>query len=298
MQLSKSITLIPSDQKTTAESLNNMKMFPKFLGSGAVVVAALALSVSTTQAQTTAGLINVDFNGNGVGTAYSGGGVASGPSQTGAALIGSAGDSWNGFDDSAFTFSSFPDNPSASGLALKYADGSASGVTMSLTAGGSYNANEPNWGNTSAFTTAGSPYSSLMQDLLYTTAVSTITLSGLAANQTFDLILYSAGDQNLSGATAKVATFTVNGITQTSSWNGITSTLIAGQTYVEFASAMSDASGNLVINFGGTPAGTGINTETDLNGFQLIPVPEPSTWAILGLASMMMVGMRRRVARS
>lgn len=250
------------------------------------------LSTDFLQAQ----LINVDFNGNSVGQAYDGGGVAVGPTQTGAAVIGSPGDTWNGFDDSAFTFSSYPSDASATGLSLLYADGTSSGVTMSLTAGGSYNANEPNWGNTSAFTTAGSPYSDLMQDELYTTAPAAITLSGLAANQSFNLVIYSSGDQNLgTGFTEKKGTFTVNGVTQNTIWDGVTSTLIDGMTYVQFL-ATSDASGNLAITWGGTPAEAGVNPETDINGFQLVVVPEPSSLAILGVAGMALFGVRRRFA--
>jgi len=222
------------------------------------------IGLASLQAQ----LIDVNFVGNSVGTAYGGGGVASpGPAMTGAAVIGSAGDQWNNIGDSSFTFSSYPGGVSASGLALIYANGSASPVTMSLTGDGTYNANEPGWGNTSAFTTAGSPYSNLMQDMIYANVPQSITLSGLAANQTFNLVLYNAGDQNVG--TGRTSSFTVNGITQTSLWNGTANTLIAGSTYVQYLTATSDGSGNLVINFG-VAGGTGA-LETDLDGFQITP---------------------------
>jgi hypothetical protein len=266
---------------------NNNKLL-RFLGIFSIGV--ILFSTESIQAQ----LINIDFNGNSVGQAYGGGGAAVGPVQSGAALIGSAGDSWNGIADSLLTFSAYPGGASASGLALTYANGSASGVTMSLTADGSYNANEPNWGNTSAFTTAASPYSNLMQDLIYANSPQSITLSGLAANQTFNLVLYSAGDQNVG--TGRTSSFTVNGITQTSFWNGTTGTLIPGQTYVDYPSAMSDGSGNLVINFGVT-GGSGV-LETDLTGFQLIAVPEPSTWALLAAAGVMLGCFRRKLVGS
>jgi hypothetical protein len=239
-------------------------------------------------------LIDVDFNGNAVGTAYGGGGVPSpGPAMTGAALIGSAGDQWNGIADSQLTFATYPSGVTASGLALIYADGSASGVTMSLTGDGTYNANEPNWGNTSAFTTAGSPYSNLMQDMIYANNPDTITLSGLAANQTFNLVLYNAGDQNVAGG--RTSSFTVNGITQTSFWDGLTSTLVAGTSYVQYLTATSDGSGNLVINYG-VVGGSGV-LETDLDGFQLATVvPEPGTLALLASGAVLLLGYQRRKA--
>ena len=143
-----------------------------------ISTAIALLSAGLVQAQ----LINVDFNGNSVGIGYGGGGVATGPTMAGAAVLGAAADQWNGISDSAYTFSAYPQGISGSGIALNYADGSASGVAMSLTADGSYNANEPIWGNTSAFTTSGSPYSPLMQDLVYANVPQSITLSGLAAN--------------------------------------------------------------------------------------------------------------------
>jgi len=252
-----------------------------------VILSAIGVvSLASVQAQ----LINVDFNGNATGSQTewgSGWGGGSGPTQTGAALLGGLSDSWNGISDAAMGFT---DNttgvtgPINSGpIALNYANGSASGVTMVVNAGGSYDANEPGWGNSSAFTTAGSLYSNLMEDEIYSTAAATVALSGLTANQVYNLIIYSSGDQNLgAGDTSKVGTWTVNGNTQTTTWNGTTSTLINGQTYVVFA-AQADGSGNLVINYGGTPTATGVNPETDFNGFQLQVVPEPSTLALLGM---------------
>jgi hypothetical protein len=237
-------------------------------------------------------LINVDFNGNSVGVDYGGGGVATGPTQSGPALIGSAGDQWNGIADSAYGFSAYPNgitttSPTGLGpIPLMYSTGINSPVTMSIAAnGGSYNANEPVWGNTSAFTTAASPYSNLMQDLIYANGAGggTITLSGLPANQTYNLVLYNAGDQNVGGARATA--FTVNGVTQNSIWDGTTSTLVAGVSYVQYASATSDGSGNLAITFGSGPVNGVLSSEGDLDGFQLQAVPEPSSGPIEGTAS-------------
>ncbi len=267
-----------------------MKKFPKIV-SGAIGMAMLAFAVSTVQAQ----LIDVDFNGNSVGVDYGGGGVATGPTMSGAAVIGSAGDQWNGIADSAYTFSAYPNGITSTALPLIYSTGINSPVTMTIaTDGGSYDANEPVWGNTSAFTTAGSPYSDLMQDLIYANAAGggTITLSGLAANQAYNLVLYNAGDQNVG--TGRATSFTVNGVTQSSTWDGLTSTLVAGVDDVNYASTMSDGSGNLVITFGpGSIAGV-LSSEGDLDGFQLEVVPEPGTLALLASGAVLLLGYQRR----
>jgi len=222
-----------------------------------VLLAAALLWAGTALA--TSNLINVDFVGNSIGNAYGGGGPSVGPNQTGAMVLGSAGDQWNGINDSMYSFSAYPSGISTSSpLTLTNADGTVSSATMSLTADGSYNSYEPNWGSANPFVTGASPYANLMQDYLYANNPQSITLSGLKASYSYDLVLYSAG--NSAGRTS---TFIVNGVTQTSTYDNVTLNLVAGVDYVEYKNAVSDASGNLVITFG-TAGG-----ESDLNGFQL-----------------------------
>jgi endoglucanase len=194
-------------------------------------------------------LINVDFNEN--DSAGSGGGPNPGPTMSGAAVLGTAGDQWNGINVN-----------SGSGIPLVYADGSTSGVTMTFTSGGGYDVNS--YGGSTPF--ASTSYDALMEDYLYNGGSSqTITLSGLAANSTYNLVLYNAANTAAAGRTTY---FTVNGNTQSSTWNGSSSTLIIGVDYVEFASALSDGSGNLVITY--TGAGT---AEGDIDGFQIQAAP-------------------------
>src|SRR5580693_2696080 len=74
-------------------------------------------------------LINVDFNqNNGVG--WGGGGPNPGPTMSGAAVLGIAGDQWNGINVNSGT-----------NIPLKHADGTASTVKMTFTSGGGYDAN-------------------------------------------------------------------------------------------------------------------------------------------------------------
>ena len=84
-------------------------------------------------------------------------------------------------------------------------------------------------------------------------------------NSFYNLVLYNAADQAAAG---RITLFTVNGNTQTSTWNASSSTLLAGTDYVEFNPAVSDASGNMVITWTGTGSAEG-----DINGFQLQSVP-------------------------
>jgi hypothetical protein len=259
----------------------------RFLGlitAGAIFLGAQSLMATIT-------LIDVDFNGNSVGGSFGGGGPNPGPNYSGAAVLGQAGDQWNSIVDTQLTFAEPPAyNGSASGLTLTNVDGSASGVTMSLTARGTFDANEPVWGSTSPFTVAGSPFSNLMEDFLFATqefGPKTVTLSGLGANQTFDLVLYSAGN-----AAARQSSFTVNGVTKTSTYDNVTTTLVDGVTYVRYATATSDGSGNLVITyFSNVVAG-----EANLNGFQLqalTPIPEPSTYAFAVAGGLALLVVRR-----
>ncbi|MGH7990852.1 MAG: hypothetical protein ACREDS_11780, partial [Limisphaerales bacterium] len=155
------------------------------------------LSAGLLQAQ----LMDVDFNEN--SSAGSGGGPNPGPTMSGAALLGTAGDQWNGINVS-----------SGSGISLINADGSSSAVTMTFTSGGGYDVNS--YSGSTPF--AGTPYDALMEDYLYNSGVAqTITLSGLAANSTYNLVLYNAANGSAAGRTTY---FTVNGNSQSSTWDG------------------------------------------------------------------------------
>jgi aryl-phospho-beta-D-glucosidase BglC (GH1 family) len=199
----------------------------------------------TLQAQ----LIDVNFTEN--SSAGAGGGPNPGPTMSGAAVLGSAGDQWSGINAS-----------NGSGIPLVSADGNSSAVTMTFTSGGGYNVN--NFGGSTPF--ASTPYNALMQNYLYNNGVpQTITLSGLAANSTYHLVLYSAANVPAAGRTTY---FTVNGNTQSSTWNGSSNTLLAGIDYVDFISALSDGAGNLVVTWTGNGSAEG-----DVNGFQLQAVP-------------------------
>src|ERR1019366_6540063 len=96
------------------------KKSSRFLGVS--LAGVIGFSFSLLQAQ----LINVDFNqNNGVG--QGGGGPNPGPTMSGAAVLGTVGDQWNGISVN-----------SGSGISLNYSDGSASTVKLTSTSGGGY----------------------------------------------------------------------------------------------------------------------------------------------------------------
>jgi hypothetical protein len=201
------------------------------------------------------------------------------PVMTGAAVLGLPADVWNTVAASNLTYSSYPSGATiATPLALNYADGTPSGISMTLSApAGTYNANS--FGNYSPFTRAGSPYSALMQTLMVVGAGQSgnVTLTGLTVGQGYEIIFYTAGDQNVSGG--RQGLYTVDGNGQYYVWDGVTTNLVSGVTYEEFNGVAPDSTGKLVINLGNPSA------ETDMNGFQLIPVPGgPSSSRIINLS--------------
>ena len=170
---------------------------------------------------------------------------------SGAAVLGIAGDQWNGVDAS-----------SGNGIPLIYANGSNSPVAMTFTSGGGYNVND--YGGSTPF--VGTPYNALMENYLYNNGTpQTITLSGLPTNSAYNLVLYNAANSSAIGRTTY---FTVNGITMNSTWNGSNSTLVAGTDYVNFPLALSDGLGNMAVTWTGTGSAEG-----DINGFQIQAVP-------------------------
>ena len=249
-----------------------------FLTFGVFPVGILILSASLLQAQ----LIDVDFNNNSYGA--DAGGPDPGPTMSGAAVLGLAGDQWNGIDVNNGT-----------GIPLTYANGNNSPVTMTFTSGGGYDVYS--FSGSTPF--AGTPYDALMEDYLFNQNIGgvipqTITLSGLAANSIYNLVLYNAADVPGTGRTTF---FTINGNTQSSTWDGASSTFIAGIDYVEFPSALADASGNLVITYTGEGS-----LEGNINGFQIsaaaVPEPQLSLWVFGLLAGMIIVRRRARRANS
>jgi aryl-phospho-beta-D-glucosidase BglC (GH1 family) len=220
-----------------------------FLKSVIKVLATLSLvaafaNVSVGRAQ----LIDVNFTQN---SSPGTGGPNPGPTMSGPAVLGSAGDHWNGINGA-----------NGSGISLFYSDGSPSPVTLSFTSGGGYNVYD--YGGTTPFT--GTPWQSLTETYLYNSGMpQTIALSGLPANSLYNVAIYNAADTPAAGRTTY---FTINGCTLGSTWNGSSNTFIPGIDFVFFPSVISSASGTLAVTYTGN--GT---AEGDVDGFQIEAAP-------------------------
>lgn len=198
------------------------------------------------------GLINVQFGENdnvfGITSQYNGPGVVSGGGSN----------NWNLIAGS-FTRS----GSSATNIALTNAAAASTGVTLSYsTPGGFYDA-----GGTGIF--AGTPQQNLMTSYLFADTSATagpgiVSLGGLTPNAYYELLLYSAGD--VAGRGTK---FSVGGVQQIVT--PVSSTLSLNNSFGEFI-ARSDASGNLNISM--ASAGTSVFPEANLNGLQLLAIPQ------------------------
>jgi MYXO-CTERM domain-containing protein len=220
-------------------------------------------------------LVNVDFNQNG------------GPSgtYTGAAVLGQAGDIWNGVGGN------IGDTAPRDGLSLVTSSGAASGVTLSCSGQQGF---VDATGSGAVF--QGTPYQALMDDLLVAFQTATVSFSGLTPGGTYRLILYSA-----SGDTNQDTLFTVNGLSPDVGRSSST-TLQKGQNYADFTTT-ADGSGTLSFTFQPGPVE---NLEGDLNGIQLQSVasttatPEPASLTLAGIGAVGLAGYgwrrRRRAA--
>ena len=244
---------------------------------GVVVMASLALAALPARAAFDTGLINVDFNQNSTPPS---------PTYSGAAVVGSAGDTWNAFGGVTYV-----GGASASGAPLVLSDNSPSAVTLSYsTPDGFYDA-----AATSNY--AASPYADLLRDQMVTNRSGTdgpasVSFGGLTPGASYTLILYSGG----SDAVGRNTSFTVNGVTQ-DTIAGHSNTLVAGENYVSY-NATADAAGGLAFTFTSVPDGTFTNFDGDLSGIQLAPQasPEPAALSLLALCSAALLKRGRRIA--
>ena len=160
---------------------------------------------------------------------------SSGTQQTGAAVIGSSGDYWNLMN-------------SASGSAsLQDSENNSSSVSITWSANGIYNFSS----------TFGGGDAALMGGYIYASSSHGISFSGLPANQSYTLYIYSQSD-----GSGRELSVTVNGTTYITAPSAFPTCFIAGQNYLTI-SGLTDGGGNISFTYD-SAAG-----EADLNGIQL-----------------------------
>jgi hypothetical protein len=217
------------------------------------VLSILCALAAASIAAPAATLLDVDFNDGGS------------PTQSGAAVIGSSGDHWNGLEGAAATLFDST-HTTLSGITLGVADSNVYDDSTGL---------------------SGSPTEALMEDYAYGKNTNvTLTIDGLSAydGEVFELVVYASGNSGSQGADLTL-TGASGGNTgsplYTTGADRTTTLADLGVSYEVFRGTIS--SDTLVIN----AAQLDGQVYTAINGFQLDlgaqpAIPEPSTWALLG----------------
>ena len=220
-------------------------------------IAGLLLSANT-HAQT----INVDF-GPLDSAIYAGQGILGGP----------AGTFWNAVD-------------SAGATNLAFADGTGGTSGVSLTFG-------------TEFSNLGDSFNPGTNTLLADRVVSlpsqteTITISGLAANSLFDIVLYNAYYAQEYSITGQPGVGIATTTPDTNSPNADFPNWTEGVEYARLSSAMSDGSGQLQIQ--DVPIAGGLfGVNSALAGMQIQAVPLPASIWLFGSGLMGFLGMLGR----
>ena len=193
----------------------------------------------------------------------------SSPAYSGAAKIGSAGDSWNHLT-----------NGNATDVLLSNSSGATTTTSVSLTGNGLFS-------SVNGFSTT--PESALMSSYLFAKGSNTITFSNLPSHS-YDLYIYTQGAGDGGGRQLVV---TVNGQSQTAvKMDPSASTFITGQNYLHFSGQIDpNNQGVLSITYSaiGTSGGGVLGaSEADINGIQLSShAPEPSTYVLMAIGGLL-----------
>ena len=238
------------------------KHFAKTRVSGPIILASMLALGSSAHAA----LVDVQFLGNNndfIGTPY-----------TGPAVTGTTGDYWNATSaDSA-------------SMALNGVDNAASGISLTFT---SYH----QWGNIDSGFAAGS-YANLMAGYLCAVEPTTyhVAFSGLAPSASYNLYIYTQGDGGGDGRELDVS---VNGAADviTSPGNALLGTFVEGTNYLHLTGT-ADPSGVVDIAYSSVLTINGGTGEADINGVQLVTVPEPSSLALFGVGALACMRRSRR----
>ena len=192
--------------------------------------------------------------------------------QTGAAFVGQHGDFWNDFLGNV------------GGGSLLDTSGAATGVNLSFSAALVYES-DPGY---TQFT--GTPYANLMQGYLVDFSNSPgidLKFTGLTPGQGYGFWIYTQGDNNSGN---RQISLSANGGPATVNTQADNDSFVAGRN-LAYIVTLADANGVVDI------VGHDLYGEANINGVQFMPVPEPSSAALLMAGALFVAGaaLRKRV---
>jgi hypothetical protein len=240
--------------------------------SGLVVLACLMMS-NNAQA-TTGDLINIKMNT----LAFSLTGVATGAQKAGGGYVWNAGYTGgvNGLGGTKANLVTSDNRATTVGFAYTSDNYAAIGSAFS------------------GFGPTGAPYYNLMRSYFSTIDQHTLTFSGLDANASFNLTVYSQAENNAIPTSLKVSLqgapgpFGSASLAATTPASGV---FVNGKNYITIT-GVSDATGQLKLNY--EPLVINGTNKAVINALQLFqssptnaPIPEPSTMVLLGIGGLL-----------
>jgi hypothetical protein len=195
--------------------------------------------------------------------------------QSGAAVVGHSGDTWNNFTSGHAGSGSLVD-----------VGGGASGVSLSFAASNFWES-DPSY-----FQFAGKADANLMQGYLVGYAGQpdiALSFTGLVAGHQYGFWVYTQGDDNSRGRSISLS---ADGGPAAIATQTNTDGFVLGDNYV-YLTAVADGAGDVTL------LGHDLDGEANIDGVQLMAVPEPSELVLLMAGAMFIAGLvvRRNRAR-